>query len=382
MLKSSMLKRELGTATDPANGSKALLQTANDKEVQPASKRFLNRALPATPTRRFKMIDASLLLPPGMHETIPGSTRASVKTHAQQDDHAKPGDIVYMRKADIDLSCSAAELEGAGLVEQGTASTAQSVRDDRGNCILVSNALSTSLLSMPFVQHSERRSLMVVYELFQDLECSSVHVYDQATANETEGVTPIYTQIRPQTSSSREPAYSLTYHTECNFGAHGLLSSSSPYGSSSKEKNAEGSPPPEEDYYTRISRIGGDFAECTEPVYSHLFWGGDASAGEPVYSHLLFDGGDNHADDGEYSHLSRSGCGESVDMPESNSSDELRDADEGVAEDDWATVMGSQVRRNGVRSGSRGSWSTAGVTVGVSLIEAMEQSQTDNYAYE
>jgi hypothetical protein len=227
------------------------------------------------------------------------------------------------------------------------------------------NALSASLMSLPFVRHSAQ-PLKVVYELFENLECSSVHVYDVANADEKESGEPIYAQARPQPILG-EPTYRLTYLTKCEVGTT--------EGHTSKEIGA-GCSPDDETGYTRIDRLG-DAMGGSDSLYSRLQWGGDAGSGEPVYSHLLQNAGGDDVDESDYSHFVCNSAGVRVLIEDvDEASDRPHCKFEGVGEDDWATVMGSQVRRNGVRSGSRGSWSTVGTTEGISLIEAMERAQS------
>jgi hypothetical protein len=233
-----------------------------------------------------------------------------------------------------------------------------------------------------------------VYELFENLECSSVNVYDVATADEEEGG-PIYAQARPQPILG-EPAYRLTYLTKCEVSTTCEGDTSEEIGAGCYPDDETGYSRIDADHETGYSRIDADPGELN-PRYSRLQWGVDAGPGEqsrysrlcwgsdaapdepdePVYSHLLRNAEGDDVDENGYSHIVCNSAGVRVLVEDADeASDSPHCKNEGVGEDDWATVMGSQVRRNGVRSGSRGSWSTVGSTEGVSLIEKLQQAQS------
>jgi hypothetical protein len=325
-----------------------------------------NRALPATPIK-CKMVTASVLLP-GIQTPWSTARDTSAASSAAAAAHVKPGDVIYMHNESALLNsigpcvaaatvattirghCKAANQRGIWSPIHGTTLPTKSTRDTQGNCIFVSNALSASL-SMPFEQ-----------------------VYDVATASEKEDGGPIYAQAWPQPILG-EPTYRPTYLSKCDVGAQvpTIHRRSSSLGCSSSEETTAKFSQDDEDGYACIGGGVGDADDGS--VYSHLFWGGHEGVGDPVYSHLLLKGGGDDIDDCDYSLFSRNEV-----AAESKLSDGPADRGEGVAEDDWATVMGSQVRRNGVRSGSRGSWSTVGATDGVTLIEALERVQSTTRA--
>jgi hypothetical protein len=135
----------------------AAQQAVSDKK----SYRLLNPQ-----SRKFKMVGASLLLP-GMQPPSPPvlQNTAGVGSGGETNE-VKSGDIIYTSKANLlrqtpkgysdvagfRATTTAAEydtatihgvadMEGAGLSAQRMTLQAQSVTDDEGNCMFVSNAL-------------------------------------------------------------------------------------------------------------------------------------------------------------------------------------------------------------------------------------------------
>jgi hypothetical protein len=159
--------------------------------------------------------------------------------------------------------------------------------------------------------------------------------------------------------------------------------SSPPPTPASEEGHAEGIL--DDEHYAQI----GGGADEDEPVYSLVSpSGGAGSAGvgngeggvnEDAYarlpSHSSAIGGGGYEE--VYARLSRTAVGGAdarIGDPDSTYS---APADSmGVAPDYWKNVPLSPTRRNGIRAGSRGSWSTVGSRDGASLIELMERMQT------